>query len=86
MEEGFVGRGSGGQDGGLEVEVAEVEEGLDGGGLRAAGVDEIVAAGDPVAYGAQAEFVIGLGASVGGGRDCEENGGFEEWGWHGQVW
>ena len=59
MEEGFVGRGAGGEHGGLEEEVAQVEEVLDFGGLVAAGVDEIVAAGDPVVYSAQAEFVVG---------------------------
>ena len=86
VEKGFVGRCAGGQDGGLEVEVADVEEGLDGGGLGVAGVDEVVAAGDPIVYSAQAESVASLGTSLGGGGDCEEDEGFEEWGLHGWVW
>lgn len=86
MEEGSVGRGVGGEFGSLEVEVGVVEEGFDGGGLGAAGVDEIVAAGDPVVYSVHAVCGAGLGLSVGGGRDYEEDEGFEKWGSHGQVW
>ena len=68
FEEGFVGRGVDGLEGGLQVEPGVVEEILDGAGLGAAGVDEVVAAGDPVVYGALSPRDIGWSmSSLGGG-------------------
>lgn len=71
----------------MQGEVGEIQDALDVGGLGAAGVDEVVAAGDPVvdcadAEGAASHLILWTG--VGEEEECKEGNRFEKGGRHGE--